>query len=189
MDLAELGQRIQDARRERDLTLQALAGRARVSAGMLSSVERGSKAPTIVVLARIADGLGVPLAALVSPRDGDRVIVRRAADQDVVDEAGGWQRVILTPVVPGVNFEWIRVTLPPHCDAGEYPAWAPGSHEFIAVDAGTLRFTLGGQTWDLAAGDSIYFSPDNPHHYRNPAAEPCTYHVAALIMRPRAPRL
>ena len=187
MDLAELGQRIQRARRDRDLTLQALAGRAGVSVSMLSSVERGGKAPTILVLARIAGGLGVPLPALLAPEPG-RVVVRRAAGQDVVDEPGGWQRVILTPVVPGVNFEWIRVTLPPHCDAGEYPAWAPGSHEFIAVEAGTLRFTLGGQVHGLAAGDSIYFTPDAPHHYQNPAETPCTYCVAALIMRPRAPR-
>jgi transcriptional regulator with XRE-family HTH domain len=188
MDLVDLGQRIQEARRDRDLTLQALADRAQVSVSMLSSVERGQKAPTIVVLARIAEGLGVPLTALITAADSGRVIVRRAADQDVVDEAGGWQRVILTPVVPGVNFEWIRVTLPPNCDAGEYPAWAPGSHEFIAVESGTLRFTLGGQPYDLTAGDSIYFVPDASHHYENPAAAPCTYYVAALIMRPRTPR-
>ena len=187
MDLAELGRCIEAARRERGLTLQALADQARVSVSMLSSVEHGAKAPTIVVLARIADGLGVPLPDLLAP-ERSRVIVRRAADQDVVDEPGGWQRVILTPVVPGVNFEWIRVTLPPHCDAGEYPAWAPGSHEFIAVESGTLRFTLGGAPYDLTPGDSIYFTPDTPHHYRNPAGTHCTYYVAALIMRPRTPR-
>ena len=187
MDLVELGQRIQQARRDRDLTLQALAGRAQVSVSMLSSVERGGKAPTILVLARIADGLGMPLTALLAA-DQPRVVVRHAAEQDVVDEPGGWQRVILTPVVPGVNFEWIRVTLPPYCDAGEYPAWAPGSHEFLAVESGTLRFTLGGQPHDLAAGDSVYFTPDAPHRYQNPAQTPCTYYVAALIMRPRTPR-
>lgn len=121
-------QRIQDARKQRDLTLQALASQAQVSVSMLSSVERGHKAPTIVV------------------------------------------------------------TLPPHCDAGEYPAWAPGSHEFIAVETGLLGFGLGGRSWDLAAGDSVYFAPDSPHTYRNPAATPCTYYVAALIMRPRTPR-
>lgn len=187
MDLAELGQRIQEARRVRGLTLQELASRAQVSPSMLSSVERGRKAPTIVVLARIADGLGTPLGMLI-PSPDQRVIVRRAADQDVVHEAGGWQRVILTPVVPGVNFEWIRVTLPPHCDAGEYPAWAPGSHEFIAIESGTLRFTLGGKAYDLAAGDSIYFAPDAPHRYQNPSGEPCAYYVAALIMRPRTRR-
>ncbi len=125
------------------------------------------------------------------------MIVRRAAGQDVIDEPGGWRRTILTPVVPGVNFEWIRTTLPPGCDGGWYPAYAPGSHEFIAVDNGALRLRLDGRLRpdeplgldereiDLAEGDSAYFAADVRHGYANPGAIPCTYHVAAIIMRPR----
>ncbi|MGN9910046.1 helix-turn-helix domain-containing protein [Phytohabitans sp. LJ34] len=186
-DLVELGRRIQAARLDRALTLQALAEAASVSVSMLSSVERGQKAPTIVVLARIADGLGVPLTELVAA-DGPRVVVRRAAEQDVVDEPGGWQRTILTPVVPGVNFEWIRSTLPPGRDAGEFPAYAPGSHEFVVVQSGTLRLTVGDTSLTLSPGDSVYFAADVPHSYANPDTVACTYYVAALVMRPRRPR-
>ncbi|HEY8042666.1 MAG TPA: helix-turn-helix domain-containing protein, partial [Streptosporangiaceae bacterium] len=77
--------------RDRGLTLQELAAAAAVSASMLSSVERGRKAPTIVALARIADGLGVPLSELIVP-GGSPVIVRRAGQQDVIDEPAGWRR-------------------------------------------------------------------------------------------------
>src|SRR5438034_11401570 len=109
---------------------------------MLSSVERGEKAPTVVVLDRIAGGLDVTLASLVAENEVDRIIVRRAANQDRVDEPGGWQRTILSPVVPGVNFEWIRSTLPPGCDAVTFPAHAAASHEFVAVQSGTLTPTI-----------------------------------------------
>ena len=68
IELRELGARVQALRRDRGLTLQELAGAAAVSASMLSSVERGRKAPTVVVLARIADGLGVPLGDLIAAR-------------------------------------------------------------------------------------------------------------------------
>jgi transcriptional regulator with XRE-family HTH domain len=187
MDLVELGHRIQAVRLDRALTLQALAQAASVSVSMLSSVERGQKAPTIVVLARIAAGLGVPLTELVASGEGQRVIVRRAADQDTVDEPGGWRRTILTPVVPGVNFEWIRATLPAGCDAGEFPAYAPGSHEFLVVRSGTLRLTIGDTPLELSAGDSVYFAADVPHGYANAGITACTYDVAALIMRPRRP--
>jgi XRE family transcriptional regulator, regulator of sulfur utilization len=187
MDLLELGGRIQALRRDRDLTLQGLAELASVSVSMLSSVEHGHKAPTIVVLARIADGLGVPLASLVATPEDNRVIVRRAADQDSIDEPGGWRRVILSPVVPGVNFEWIRTTLPPHCDAGLFPAYAPGSHEYVAVESGTLRLSIADRRVDLYPGDSAYFAADVAHGYANTTPDPCTYHVAALIMRPRRP--
>ncbi|MFB9833543.1 helix-turn-helix domain-containing protein [Actinoallomurus acaciae] len=188
LELVTLGRRIQGLRRDRSLTLQQLAEAADVSVSMLSSVERGQKAPTIVVLARIAEGLGVPLADLVAEPDGTRIIVRRAADQERADEPGGWRRTILSPVVPGVNFEWIRTTLPPDCDAGRFPAYAPGSHEYIAVESGTLRLTIGDTSVDLGAGDSAYFAADVTHAYANEGSVPCTYHVAALVMRPRTAR-
>lgn len=188
MNLKELGHSIQALRHERGLTLNTLAEEASVSISMLSSVEHGQKAPTIVVLNRIADGLGVPLTQLVAAPGENRVIVRRAAEQEALDEPGGWRRTILSPVVPGVNFEWVRSTLPPHCEADEFPAYAPNSHEYIVVESGTLQFTIGDDVFDLDAGDSIYFAADVIHRYGNATSNPCTYYVAALIMRPRGGR-
>jgi transcriptional regulator with XRE-family HTH domain len=188
VDLVALGVRVQELRHGRGQTLQQLAEAAGVSVSMLSAVERGQKAPTIVVLGRIADGLGTPLTTLLAASEDHEIIVRRAADQETVHEPGGWQRTVLTPVVPGVNFEWIRSSLPPGCDAGEFPAYAPGSHEFIVVESGTLRLRVGAKTIELGRGDSVYFAAHLAHGFANPGPEPCTYHVAALIMRPRTPR-
>jgi len=189
MDVVLLGERIRRLRLERGLTLQRLAEYAGVSVSMLSSVERGAKAPTVVVLDKIATGLRARLVDLLAGQSDRRVIVRRAAEQDVVDEPGGWRRTVLTPVVPGLNFELIRSTLPPGCAPAEYPAYAAGSHEFIAVETGTLRLTIDDTTVELAAGDSVYFAADAAHRYANPGVRPCTYYVAALIMRPRGPSI
>jgi XRE family transcriptional regulator, regulator of sulfur utilization len=185
VDLCRLGKRIQDLRGQRGMTLQDLAHASSVSVSMLSSVERGQKAATVTVLDRIASGLGTPLAALIAVAADNAVIVRRAAEQDLIDEPGGWRRTILTPVVAGVNFEWIRTVLPTGCDAGWYPAYAPGSHEFVVVASGILRLRLDGREIDLSTGDSVYFAADVRHGYANPGTRPCTYYVAALIMRPR----
>ncbi len=187
MDLRVLGDRVRGLRLERGLTLQQLAEHCAVSVSMLSSVERGDKAATVVLLDKIAQGLSTPIADLVAGQSDGRVIVRRAAEQDVADEPGGWRRTILTPVVPGVNFEWIHSTLPPGCDAGTFPAYAPGSHEFVVVHAGTLTLTIGDDAYLLAAGDSLYFAADAPHGYANHADTECDYHVAAMIMRSRRP--
>lgn len=187
-DLAKLGSRVQSLRHDRGMTLAELATATEVSVSMLSAVERGEKAPTVVVLSRVADGLGIGLAELVDDVEPRTVIVRRAADQDTVEEPGGWRRTIVSPVVPGVNLEWIRTTLPGGCDAGEFPAYAAGSHEFVVVETGTLRLRVDDQVTDLAAGDSLYFAADVPHAYANPDDAPCTYYVAALIMRSRGAR-
>lgn len=187
MDLVGLGKRVQDLRHERGMTLQDLASASTVSISMISAVERGLKSATVTVLDRIARGLGVTLAALVAPPEDTRIVVRRAAEQDTVDEPGGWRRVVLTPVVPGVNFEWVHTTLAAGRDAGWFPAYAPGSHEYVVVRAGTLRLRLDERTIDLDAGDSVYFAADVRHGYANPGQDPCDYYVAALIMRPRHP--
>jgi XRE family transcriptional regulator, regulator of sulfur utilization len=185
MDLSHLGKQIQDLRAERTMTLQDLAEASSVSVSMLSAVERGQKAATVIVLERIASGLGISLAALIAGAADSGVIVRRATEQDVISEPGGWQRTILTPVVAGVNFEWIRTVLPAGCDAGWYPAYAPGSHEFVVVDSGTLRLRLDSREIDLNVGDSVYFAADVRHGYANPGTGQCAYQVAAIIMRPR----
>ncbi|MFJ7214860.1 cupin domain-containing protein [Amycolatopsis sp. NPDC098790] len=185
IDPVALGRRLHDLRADRGRALSALAARAAVSVSMLSAIERGEKTPTVVVLSRVADGLGLSLSRLLADLEADRVIVRRAAEQDHVAEPGGWHRTVLTPVVPGVNFEWIRTTLPPGCDAGSFPAYAAGSHEFVVVEAGTLWLGVGSAEYVLAAGDSLYFPADATHSYANRGAEPCSYHVAALVMRSR----
>ena len=189
MDLANLGERIQQLRHERGLTLQQLAELSEVSVSMLSAIEHGSKAPTVVVLDRVARGLRMRLSTLLAEPEAGRIIVRRAAEQDIVHEPGGWQRTILSPVVPGVNFEWIRSTLPPGCSPREYPSYAPGSHEFIYVESGTATLTVDGErTITLDAGDSVYLAADSTLRYANHSDRPCTYFVAALIMRPRTAR-
>jgi XRE family transcriptional regulator, regulator of sulfur utilization len=93
----------------------------------------------------------------------------------------------LSPVVLGVNFEWIRSTLPPGCDAGTFPAHAAGSHEFVAVQSGILTLTIDERELSLSTGDSVYFAADARHGYANRGQTRCIYHVAALIMRPRTP--
>ncbi len=175
---------MQALRAERGLGLQELARVTGVSVSMLSAIERAEKAPTVTVLSRIADGLNLRLSELLASVETDRVVVRRRERQETIDEAG-WQRTILTPVVPGVNFEWLRTTLPPHTDAGEFPAYAPGSHEFVVVVAGTLHLTVGETGFVLDEGDSVYFPADAVHSYANRAGVPCEYYVAALIMRAR----
>jgi quercetin dioxygenase-like cupin family protein len=84
-----------------------------------------------------------------------------------------------------VNFELIRSTLPPGHDAGFFPAYAPRSHEYVVVESGQLQLSVGHLRLALDTGDSVYFAADVVHGYANATTEPCTYYVAALIMRPR----
>jgi len=59
-----LGERVKELRRSRGLTLEGLAEISGVSRAMISKLERGEKNPTLVVAAKLAEGLGVTLSRL-----------------------------------------------------------------------------------------------------------------------------
>jgi transcriptional regulator with XRE-family HTH domain len=60
-----IGDSLRRARTERRATLRQVAGRARVSLGYLSEVERGRKEPSSELLAAICDALDFPLSELL----------------------------------------------------------------------------------------------------------------------------
>jgi transcriptional regulator with XRE-family HTH domain len=78
LQLAELGRRIREERRQRDFSLEQLAQKARVSRSMLSAVERGDKAPTVLILDQIATGLGSSIARLLASEHEGRVVLLAA---------------------------------------------------------------------------------------------------------------
>jgi transcriptional regulator with XRE-family HTH domain len=188
LDLARLGERIRSERLRRRLSLQALAARTGVSRSMLSEVERGGKAPTVLVLDRIATGLDTSIARLLGQERQARAIVLRRAEQDVAVDPSGWERRILSPVLPGVEFELMRTTIPPGVDAGNFAPHAPGSREYLAMERGTLRLTLDGTEHTLSAGDSIYYAGDCWHGFVNPGRVTCAYYLAMELGQHRAPR-
>jgi transcriptional regulator with XRE-family HTH domain len=178
MAMADLGARIRLERQQRRLSLAVLAARAGVSRSMLSDVERGSKVPTVLVLDRIATGLGTSIARLLGAERSSAVIVLRREAQDVVVDPAGWERRILSPVLPGVEFEFMRTTINPTVDAGVFSPHAEGSLEWVAIEQGTLLLTINGAPYTLDAGDSIYYAGDCWHGFTNPADVPCIYYLA-----------
>ena len=181
LDIAALGHRIRTLRRQRDLSLEGLAERSGVSASMLSTVERGQKVPSILVLSQIATALDTSIARLVDEETAPRVVVLRATEQRVIADPTGFERRTLSPVLPGVEFELMRTTIAPGVDAGTYPPHRPGSREYLAVESGTLTLSLAGTDYVLRAGDSIYYAGDCLHGYRNDGDVPCTYYLAMDI--------
>jgi transcriptional regulator with XRE-family HTH domain len=178
MDMAALGERIRLERLRRKLSLELLAANAGVSRSMLSDVERGEKVPSVLVLDRIATGLGTSLARLLGEERSSSVIVLRGDGQDVAVDPAGWERRILSPVLPGVEFEFMRTTIQPGVDVGVFSPHAPGSREWVAIERGTLRLTINGTPYTLQAGDSIYYDGDCWHGFANPGDEPCVYYLA-----------
>lgn len=184
LDVAALGRRLRDERRRRRLTLEELASASGVSRSMLSEVERGSRVPTVLVLDRIATGLGTSIARLMRDELPARTVVLRRDEQDVARDASGWERRILSPVLGGVEFEFMRTTIGPGVDAGVFAPHAAGSREYLAVESGTLALTLDDEQVRLRRGDSIFYGGDCHHGFANPGRRPCVYYLAMELTGP-----
>jgi transcriptional regulator with XRE-family HTH domain len=178
LNLTELGRRVRDERRRRRFSLDQLSRRSRVSRSMISAIERGAKAATVIVLDRIATGLDTSLSRFLEKESRARVIVLRRHRQKIARAVSGWERRILSPVLPGVEFELMRTTLGPGVDAGVFLPHARGSREYVAVEKGTLLLTLEGEAHTLNTGDSIYYDGDCRHGFANPSRTPCVYYLA-----------
>jgi transcriptional regulator with XRE-family HTH domain len=178
LHVSALGERIRLERLQRRLSLDQVAERAQVSRSMLSAVERGAKVPTLLVFDRIATSLDTSIARLLSEEQSARVILLRRKEQELARDPAGWERRILSPVLPGVEFEFMRTTIGPGVDAGAFSPHAPGSREYVAIERGTLLLTIDGSPYHLRAGDSIYYAGDCVHAFLNPGKKPCIYYLA-----------
>jgi transcriptional regulator with XRE-family HTH domain len=177
LDMAGLGERIRMERIRRHLSLESLSARSGVSRSMLSDIEHGNKVPSVLVLDHIATALDTSIARLLGEEQTSRVIVLPEAEQDVARDATGWERRILSPVLPGIEFEFMLTTILPGVDAGTFSPHAPNSREYVAIEQGTLQLTLNGEVYLLHAGDSIYYAGDCYHAFANPGEVPCIYYL------------
>jgi transcriptional regulator with XRE-family HTH domain len=166
-------------RKKRGLSLEELSEKAHVSRSMLSAVERGAKIPSVLVLDQIATGLGSSITRLLADERAGRVILMRRDEQDVAADPAGSERRVLSPVLPNVEFEFMRTTIGPGVNAGAFVPHNPGSREYVAVERGTLKLTLDGESYLLRKGDSIYYAGDCIHEFENPhPKESCEYYLA-----------
>lgn len=173
-----LGRRVRALRRERGLTLDGLARRSGVSRAMISKLERGEKSPTLVVAAKVAEGLGVSLSQVVGTEERREVVVIRRERRMVMrDPETGFERQLLSPSFAGRGIEFIRNVVPVGSTSGGFPPHRRGVSEYVVVERGRLRALLGSDEYFLERGDALYFEADVTHRFDNAGEEECSYYL------------
>ena len=172
-----LGPRVRALREAMDLSLRDLAARSGVSAPMLSQVERGETSPTLVVAERIATGLELTLSQLLRLDERAHVVLTRAGERRSRTRRGH-RTEELTPPLPGQRADVSMHALEPGAAtgrAGDPPLHEPGARETAVVLAGEVALMIDDERHDLAAGDSVTFDADLPHHFANEGAAPAEF--------------
>ena len=175
------GIHVRGLRRERGLTLEGLAERSGVSRAMISKLERGEKNPTLVVAAKVAEGLGVTLSQLVGVEEKrEVVVVPRERRMVMYDPETGFDRQLLSPSFGGRGVEFILNVVPEGSTSGEFPPHRRGVEEYVAVEKGRLRADIGGEEYLLEEGDALYFEADVLHRFDNIGDGECSYYLVIV---------
>lgn len=154
-------------RRAKNLSLAALAERAELSEDVVKGVEEATEAPTIRLLWRLANGLGIRFSELIqeeqdsglstpTPHTSVRAIARRALLRGA-DSSGHHTQLYELKLAPNA--------------AATSPAEQPGSSEALLVTTGVLVVYYQGQRVRLSVGESVTVPGDVERFYENPGEQ------------------
>jgi transcriptional regulator with XRE-family HTH domain len=168
----DVGVRLRQLREERNISMRGLALKSGLSANALSMIERGKTSPSVSTLYKLADALGVPIIDFFGDAVEKQKMVFLKADErtripfmrGIIEALGGEQFVgRVSPFL---------VTLDNGASSGLHPMHHTG-HEFVFCLRGKLEYRVESKTYDLEAGDSLLFSAQLKHTWRNTGGVVC----------------
>ncbi|TDK50071.1 helix-turn-helix domain-containing protein [Antarcticimicrobium luteum] len=162
--LSRLPARLKQARRDKGLSLEAVARLSGVSRSMVSQIERGESSPTIATLWNLTRALQVDFAGLLDQEEtADRIAVLRRTEVPQIDNMGEGCRIrILSPPEEAGKHEVYDISLAPGGRLASQPHQR-GAQEALTVLEGSVRVTSGAVEETLSAGDTARYAADTAH--------------------------
>lgn len=155
------------------MTLKALADSMGVTSSLLSQIETDKVQPSLNTLYQLATQLDLSVDALLglstdtAARPHPTVVVQRGSDNPSLEMSGGvrWERLACRG---GLGLEPLQVTYPPGAaSSADRGMLASTGLEFGVLLSGSLTLRVGFETYQLDAGDSVFFDRTRPHVYIN----------------------
>ena len=162
-----VGARLRARRLELGLTMAEVAMRAGLTAGFISQLERDLTAASLSSLYRICAVLGMRVGSLVDDVPAGRLI--RRDEQARRSLALGNAEHLLLSSGDEPRFHVTESYIPPGASAGEELYTLPADVELVYVLRGSLELRVGEETHLLEEGDTLTYSPRDPHTWRNPS--------------------
>lgn len=179
-----VGRNVRRLRGQSGLSLERLSRVSGVSRAMLSQVELGRSTPTVNVLWKISQALGVQVAALIGERpSGGHAVLRADQGKRLTNPDGSFVSRALFPYDAPRRSELYEVRLAAFCLERAEPH-AAGTMENLVVGQGRLEVEVGGATQALGPGDAMVFEADVPHAYRNPAGAEAVVYLVMTYAEP-----
>ena len=158
-----IAEKLQQLRREHNLTLTAVAKKTGVSVSFLSSLERGLANASIATLEKLAQLYKTNVLAFFHDKDESRRLVR-SRDRKILVPNPGVQMELLALGKNAMEPHLFRIA--PGADSGG--SYTHEGEEFIYVLQGKIEVWLDEiEHYLLEAGDSLYFRSTQAHRWQN----------------------
>ena len=167
-----VGRKLHELRKQKQLSLRALADRCNLTANAIGKIERSEVSPTISSLEMLANALDVDiLEFFFQNTEKDVVLVR----QDMLKEAPEPNIQIQNLGIGLKNqlFEPYCMTIPPYKTISEGSVSEYGE-VFIYCLTGTIEIIVHGGNYCLLTGDNLLFKSFMPYTLRNSTDQPVT---------------
>lgn len=170
MDVSTLPRGLKLLRKQRKLTLDALAQRAGLTKGYLSKVERGLSVPSIAAVMKMASTLGVSVGELLGEANShESVHVVRAGERRPFERAStkiGYNYEAIAPSRVVKAMEPFVMRPPLTLSRGKHMFTHAGDELFFVLK-GKVELKFEDQSVTLGPGDSAYFNGSVRHRSRS----------------------
>jgi transcriptional regulator with XRE-family HTH domain len=157
--------RVRALRKQKKLSVEALATSAGIHKGHLSRIERGEKSPSLRTLAAIAKALGADMAQLFGERTAeDEVRVGRKAARVVVDRTSPYKIEVVLPRCDTCPLT-VSVVSPTEQFQEQIPEHS--GHELLFVLEGAVELIVGERTFSLETGECASYDAALRHKFRS----------------------
>ena len=156
--IRSVASRVRSERLLRHETLQALASRSGLSAGMLSKIENAQISPSLRTLGRLADALEIPVTAFFRGIDEEHDASFVKAGHGITlsrpgAASGHRYELLAVPFQQRRRIEAWLVSLPEPSE--RFPLYQHDGSELLYMLSGQLRWRYGAKTFDMEPGDSL----------------------------------
>jgi transcriptional regulator with XRE-family HTH domain len=163
---AVIAERVREFRIQLGLTVGQLAELTGLSKGMLSKIENAQASPSLSTLARLSEGLKVPVTAFFRGLNEEQDVLFVKAGRGLVIEhipssPGHSYQSLGTMRAPHNTLEPLMVTLTERADA--FPLYQHAGTELLYMITGRMEYLYGNSRYLLEPGDTLQFVGEVPH--------------------------
>jgi transcriptional regulator with XRE-family HTH domain len=164
-----IGARVHFLRQQRNITLEELSSRSGLTKSFVSKVERGISVPSISTAKSLAGSFGLTVSQLLGEDNSDNsVCLVRKEDRPSFmkgGEAGGYDYEMMAAGKQYKRMEPYIMRPPMRFQDGR--KFDHLGEEFMFVLTGSIEVELGGKSYELNSGDSLYFDSHFSHRTRS----------------------